>query len=88
MPEEDLGIILVGQLPTTGALYALPHSFYDYDLLLHEPPCDSSEDCAERSLPPSAWKGDRPDRCPRACAATMLHTKQRPELICCERLAL
>ena len=31
MPSEDLGQILVGQLHT-GSLYALPASYYDFDL--------------------------------------------------------
>ena len=31
MPSEDLGQILVGQLDT-GSLYALPASYYDFDL--------------------------------------------------------
>ena len=31
MPSEDLGQILVGQLQT-GSLYALPASYYDFDL--------------------------------------------------------
>ena len=35
MPKEDLGQILVGQL-RSGELYALPASYYDFDLAVPE----------------------------------------------------
>ena len=35
MPKEDLGQIFVGQL-RTGELYALPASYYDFDLAVPE----------------------------------------------------
>lgn len=64
LPEEDQGIIHVGQLSRTGALYALPQSFYDYDQLGAGPDCGPGQECTERSLPASAWSGDEDnDKC-------------------------
>jgi hypothetical protein len=68
MPDEDLGRIWVGQLPGSGALYALPASYYEFDFPEGADPCppkgagkgdkDANPACEGRSLPASAWDGD------------------------------
>ena len=57
MPSEDLGQILVGQLHT-GALYALPASYYDFDLAgpeavpsAHSSLCSADNDSCRSSTP-------------------------------------
>jgi hypothetical protein len=71
MPDEDLGRIWVGQLPGSGALYALPASYYEFDFPEGADPCPpkgtskgdkhASPACERRSLPAAAW--DANGRC-------------------------
>jgi hypothetical protein len=68
MPDEDLGRIWVGQLPGSGALYALPASYYEFDFPEDADACppqgagrvnkDAHPACRGRSLPVSAWDAD------------------------------
>lgn len=69
LPGEDLGVINVGRLSGSGAFYALPLSFYDYDAQLQRQGqgpgqhCDSPADCIRQALPPTTWKETRHHRC-------------------------
>lgn len=70
MPDEDLGRIWVGQLPGSGALYALPASYYEFDFPAGGgDPCppkgggagkheNADSACEGRTLPASTWDSD------------------------------